>query len=87
MVTLEADEVHCHGNGAIAVAIKGFDVIQQVSKKLVAPFEHTQSHDMMLAHVLHDISGQTFSSVGVRRSQYAMSTVLRLHVICNLRVH
>lgn len=64
-VALEADEVHCHGDGAVAVPVQGLDVVQQVSKELVAPFEHAQSHDVVAPHLLHDLSGQSLRP-GVR---------------------
>lgn len=67
LVTLEANEVHSHWNGTVAVAIKGFDVIQKVCKKLVAPLKHTESYDMVASHVLHDFSGQTFGSAETDR--------------------
>lgn len=58
-VALEANEVHCHWDGAVAVPVQGFDVVQQVCKKLVTPFEHTEGHDVVAPHFFHDLPGQS----------------------------
>lgn len=58
-VALEANEVHCHWDGAVTVPVQGLDVVQQVCKELVAPFEHTQGHNVVPPHFLHDFSGQS----------------------------
>lgn len=58
-VALEADEVNGHRDGPVAVPVQGLDVVKQVCKKLVTPFEHTQGHDVVSTHFLHDLSGQS----------------------------
>ena len=58
-VALQADEVHCHWDGAVTVPVQGLDVVQQVCKELVAPFEHAEGHDMVFPHFLHNLSGQS----------------------------
>ena len=58
-VALEADEVHCHWDGAVAVPVQGLDVVQQVCKELVAPFEDAEGHDVVPPHFLHNLSGQS----------------------------
>lgn len=62
-VALEANEVHCHRDGAVAVPIQGLDVVQQICKELIAAFEHTQSHDVVPPHFLHNLSGQSLCPV------------------------
>lgn len=57
-VALEADEVHRHGDGAVAVPVQSLDVVQQVREELVAPFEHAEGHDVVAPHLLHDLTGQ-----------------------------
>ncbi len=58
-VALEANEVHCHWDGAVTVPVQGLDVVQQVCEELVTPFEHTEGHDVVPSHFLHDLSGQS----------------------------
>lgn len=58
-VALEADEVHRHGDGAIAVPVQGLDVVQQVCEEFVASFQHAQGHDVVPPHLLHDLAGQS----------------------------
>lgn len=58
-VALEADEVHRHGDGAIAVPVQSFDVVQQVREEFVPPFKHTEGHDVVAPHLLHDLTGQS----------------------------
>lgn len=59
-VALEADEVHRHGDGAIAVPVQSLDVVQQVREEFVASFQHAESHDVVPPHLLHDLAGQSF---------------------------
>lgn len=58
-VALKANEVHCHWDGAVTVPVQGLDVVQQVCKELVTPFEHTEGHDVVAPHFLHDLSSQS----------------------------
>lgn len=57
-VALEADEVHRHGDGAVAVPVQSLDVVQQVREEFVAPFKHAEGHDVVAPHLLHDLAGQ-----------------------------
>lgn len=61
IVALEAYEVDRHWDGAVAVPVQSLDVVEQVCEKLVAPFQHTESHDVVSTHFLHDLSGQPLS--------------------------
>lgn len=58
-VALEADEVHRHGDGTIAVPIQSLDVVQQVCKEFVASFQHAEGHDVVSPHLLHNLPGQS----------------------------
>ena len=58
-VALEADKVHRHGNGAIAVPVQSLDVVQQICKELVASFQHAEGHNVVPPHLLHDLAGQS----------------------------
>lgn len=55
-VALQSDEIYGHGNGPVTVSVQCFDIIQQVSKELIASFEHTERYDVMASHLLHHIS-------------------------------
>jgi len=69
-VALEADEVHRHRDGAVAVPVQGLDVVEEVREELVAAFEHTEGHDVVPPHFLHDISGKPLSpEVGRERER------------------
>lgn len=59
IVALEADEVHRHGDGAIAVPVQSLDVVQQVCEEFVASFQHAEGHDVVPPHLLHDLAGQS----------------------------
>lgn len=65
-VALEPDEVDPHGDGAVGVAAEGIDPVHQVDAELVASFQHTQHHDVVVAQVVHDVSSQTFGPVKQR---------------------
>lgn len=58
IVALEADEVHCHWDRAVAVSVQGFDVVEEICEKLVASFEHTQSDNVVAPHLFHDLPGE-----------------------------
>lgn len=62
-VALESDEVNPHGDGVVGVATESFDPIHQVGTELVASFQHTQHHYVMVSQVIHDISSETFCPV------------------------
>lgn len=62
-VALETDEVDPHGDGAVGVAAQSLDPVHQVGTELVASFQHTQHHDVMVPQVVHDVSGQAFRPV------------------------
>lgn len=59
-VALETDEVDSHGDCAVGVSAKSLDPVHQVGTELVASFQHTQHHDVMVPQVIHDVSSQTF---------------------------
>lgn len=65
LVAFEANKVHSHWNGAIAVSVQCFDVVQKVCKELIAAFEHTQGNNVVSSHILHDFSGQSLSPAGI----------------------
>lgn len=56
-VALEADELHAGGDGPIRTPALGFNGVHQVGAELVASFEDTQNHQVIMPHVLQDISG------------------------------
>ncbi len=58
-VALEPDEVHPHGKGLAGVSAQDFDAVHQVSAELITSLQHTQHHDVMIAKIIHDISGQS----------------------------
>lgn len=58
-VALEADEVHRHGDGAIAVPVQSLNVVQQVCEEFVASFQHAEGHDVVSPHLLHNVAGQS----------------------------
>lgn len=62
-VALETDEVDPHGDGAVGVAAQSLDPVHQVGTELVASFQHTQHHDVMVPQVVHDVSCQAFRPV------------------------
>lgn len=68
-VALHPNEVHRQRDWFIAVLVQCFDVVQQVRKELVAPFQHTQGHDVVPPHVPDDVSGQSLCSGPERRGE------------------
>lgn len=58
IVAFKANEVHGHGNGAVAVPVQSLDVVQQVGEKFVSAFQHAKGHDVVSPHFFHDLSGQ-----------------------------
>ena len=62
-VALQTNEVHSHRDRLVTIPVQGLDVVQQVSKELVAPLKHTQGHDVVPPHVLHDLPGQPLCPV------------------------
>lgn len=57
-VALHPNEIHCQWDWFIAVLVQRFNVVQEVSEELVAPFQHTQSHDVVSPHVPDYVAGQ-----------------------------
>lgn len=62
IIALETNEVHRHWDGPVTVPVQGLDVVQKVCKELVAPFKHTEGHNVMPTHFLHNLSGQSLGS-------------------------
>ena len=67
-VALQSDKIHSHRNGFVTISVQCFDVIQQVSKELIAPLEHTEGHNVMATHLLHHISSQSFGPTEIKIS-------------------
>lgn len=51
-VALHPDEIHRQRHRFIAVLVQCFYVVQEICKELVAPFQDTQSHNVVPPHVL-----------------------------------
>lgn len=56
-VALEADELYAGGDGTIRAPALGFNGVHQVSAELIASFQNTQNHQVIMTHVLQDVSG------------------------------
>lgn len=56
-VALDADKLHTGGDGMTRTAALGFNGLHQVSTELIASFENTQDHQVVMPHVPQDISG------------------------------
>ena len=57
-VAFHPNEIHRQRDWFIAVLIQCFDVVQEVCEELVAPFQHTQSDDVVSPHVPDYVPGQ-----------------------------
>lgn len=56
-VALEANELHAGGDGMIEAPALGFNRVHQVSAELIASFQNTQNHQVIMTQVIQDISG------------------------------
>lgn len=56
-VALQADELYAGGDGTIRTPTLGFNTVHQVSAELIASFQDTQNHQVLMTHVLQDVSG------------------------------
>lgn len=56
-VALEANEFHVGGDGMIKAPALGFNRVHQVSAELIASFQNTQNHQVIMNQVIQDISG------------------------------
>lgn len=61
MVTFQSNKIDFHGDEPFWISAKIFNVLHKISTELVATFEDTENHNIIVSNVLHNIFGQSFS--------------------------
>lgn len=75
-VALHSNEIHCQRDWFITVLVQWFNVVEEVCKKLVAAFQHTQSYNVVSPHVSNDVAGQALCPASKRRWERETVTAL-----------
>lgn len=75
-VALHPNEIHCQRDWFITVLVQWFNVVEEVCKKLVAAFQHTQSYNVVSPHVSNDVAGQALCPASKRRWERETVTAL-----------
>lgn len=75
-VALQADEVDPHEDCAVGVAAECLDPVHQVRTELVASFQHTQHHNVVVPQVIHDVSSETLGSITKGKLTFLLLTHL-----------
>lgn len=79
-VAFEADEMDPHGDGAVGVVAESFNLVDQVSGKLVTSLQDAQHHDVTVTQVVHDVACQTFRPVSETESKHPLTPAEKVKV-------
>lgn len=60
VVTFQSNKIDFHGDEPFWISAEIFNVLHKVSTELVATFEDTENHNIIVSNVLHNIFGQSF---------------------------
>lgn len=60
MVTFQSNKINFHGDEPFWISAKIFNVFHKISTELVATFEDTENHNIIVSNVLHNIFCQSF---------------------------
>lgn len=60
MVTFQSNKIDFHGDEPFWISAEIFNVLHKVSTELVATFEYTENHNIVVSNVLHNIFSQSF---------------------------
>jgi len=68
VVTFQPNKINFHGDEPFRISAEIFNMLHKVSTELVATFEDTQNHNIIVSNVLHNIFGQSFRP-GAKKSR------------------
>lgn len=72
VVTFQSNKIDFHGDESFWISAEIFDVLHKVSTELVATFENTENHNIIVSNVLHNILSQSFCPGAKKKKENKM---------------
>lgn len=72
VVTFQSNKIDFHGDESFWISAEIFDMLHKVSTELVATFENTENHNIIVSNVLHNILSQSFCPGAKKKKENKM---------------